>query len=395
MDPAVVAAIIAAGVSLLTLIFSVWAQNRSSGDNTKTLEAQREQLQGAFQAQSDQLKSTLEAQTDQLKSTLDQERDRTLNERFATAADRLGDDKPSAVRLAGVYAMAGLADDWSENRQTCVDVLCAYLRLPHDPDPSDKAPPADRAAYRANREVRHTVIRVIGAHLRAGAPMSWQGLNFDFTGVVFDGGDFAGARFSGGTVSFDGAEFPGGLVHFHNAKFSGAEVNFRNAKFSGAAVFFSSAEFSGGEVRFGEAEFSGGLVHFGDAKFSGSTVNFPGAKFSGAEVSFALAEFSGVVNRLRRSGLIAYQVFGAGPLDVVLMPGLPTSTVVGEAGDLPDRIGDECGLVAHTNEAFIKPGTLQLRNAFDSCRRMPWTLHSSHEDRPRPCGVSGSLPRRS
>ena len=61
--------------------------------------------------------------------------------------------------------MAGLADDWPENRQTCVDVLCTYLRLPYDPDPGDDAAPAERAAYRANREVRHTIIRVIIAHL--------------------------------------------------------------------------------------------------------------------------------------------------------------------------------------------------------------------------------------
>ena len=39
----------------------------------------------------------------------------TLNARFATAADKLGSEAP-AVRLAGVYAMAGLADDWPENR---------------------------------------------------------------------------------------------------------------------------------------------------------------------------------------------------------------------------------------------------------------------------------------
>jgi len=90
-------------------------------------------------------------------STLAEQRTRTLNERFATAAGQLGSDKPSAVRLAGVYAMAGLADDWPENRQTCVDVLCAYLRLPHDPDPGDEAAPADRTSYRANWEVRHTV----------------------------------------------------------------------------------------------------------------------------------------------------------------------------------------------------------------------------------------------
>ena len=31
--------------------------------------------------------------------------------------------------------MAVLADDWEENRQTCVDVLCAYLRMPYAPDP--------------------------------------------------------------------------------------------------------------------------------------------------------------------------------------------------------------------------------------------------------------------
>jgi hypothetical protein len=32
------------------------------------------------------------------------------------------------VRLAGVYEMARLADDWADQRQTCVDVLCACLR---------------------------------------------------------------------------------------------------------------------------------------------------------------------------------------------------------------------------------------------------------------------------
>jgi hypothetical protein len=47
---------------------------------------------------------------------------RLFNEYFATAAGQLGDDKP-AIRLAGVYTMAKLADDWTEQRQTCVDVL--------------------------------------------------------------------------------------------------------------------------------------------------------------------------------------------------------------------------------------------------------------------------------
>src|SRR5262247_3684528 len=113
-------------------------------------------------------------------STLAEQRARTLNERFATAAEQLGSDESSAVRLAGVYAMAGLADDWPENRQTCVDVLCGYLRMPYEPDPGDEAPEKKRLAFRTSREVRHTVIRVITAHLKDGATPSWQGLYFDF-----------------------------------------------------------------------------------------------------------------------------------------------------------------------------------------------------------------------
>ena len=70
------------------------------------------------------------------------DRTRVFNERFTAIAAQLGDAQP-AVRLAGVHAMAGLADDWKQNRQTCVDVLCAYLRLPYDPDPGDDAAPAE------------------------------------------------------------------------------------------------------------------------------------------------------------------------------------------------------------------------------------------------------------
>jgi hypothetical protein len=76
------------------------------------------------------------------------ERDRTrlYNERFARASDQPGSDRP-AIRLAGIYAMAGLADDWDDGRQTCIDVLCAYLRMPfcpHDPIPSYERSPHQR-----------------------------------------------------------------------------------------------------------------------------------------------------------------------------------------------------------------------------------------------------------
>src|ERR1039457_1107850 len=59
--------------------------------------------------------------------------------------------------------------------------------------------------------------RPIAAHLRGDAALSWQGLNFDFTGVVFDGGSFSDAKFSGGGVGFTGAKFSGGTVDFGGA----------------------------------------------------------------------------------------------------------------------------------------------------------------------------------
>src|SRR5215469_5311006 len=223
----------------------------------------------------EQLDKTLKAQSEQPDRTLADQRTRILNERFDTVAEHLGSDKPPAVRLAGVYAMAGLADDWPEHRQMCVEVLCGYLRMPYEPEPGDDAPVEKRLAFQASREVRHTVIRVITAHLNGTAPVSWCGLNFDFAGAVFDGGDFSGAKFSGGTVNFSNAEFPGGTVSFAGAEFSGGTVSFALAKFTGAMVDFAGAEISGG------------TVGFGYAGFSSETVNFTSAKFSGAEVDFA------------------------------------------------------------------------------------------------------------
>jgi len=221
-----------------------------------------------------------------------EERARWLNERFATAADQLDSDKP-AVRKAGVYAMAFLADNWEENRQTCVDVLCAYLRMPYEPDPGQHAPEPQRLAFHAIRKIRHTVIRVITEHLKRDAEVSWQGLNFDFTGVVFDGGDFIGAQFSGGTVRFDDAEFCGGTVRFDDAEFCGGTVRFNDARFSGGTVHFNGARFSGSTVHFGSAEFCGGTVHFGSAEFCGGTVHFDGARFCGGTIHFDGARFSG------------------------------------------------------------------------------------------------------
>jgi hypothetical protein len=111
--------------------------------------------------------------------------------------------------------------------------------MPYEPDPGKDS--TEQLAFQASREVRHTVIRVIGAHLKKDAAVSWQGRSFDFNGVVFDSGDFRDAEFSANQAVFDNAEFSGGIVNFQNAKFSGGEVNFYGTKFSGAKIEFSDA----------------------------------------------------------------------------------------------------------------------------------------------------------
>ena len=215
---------------------------------------------------------------------------------FTAIAAQLGNDQP-AVRLAGAYDMAALADAWPNRRQACVDALCAHLRMPYERDPGEEAPEPERLAFRASLQVRHTVILLITTHLRANASVSWKGLNFDFTGVVFDGGDFAGARFSGGEVSFAYAVFSGGTVRFADARFSGGEVDFSDAEFSGGEVDFSGAEFSGGYPWDLDTDapgmFHGCTVDFSRARFSGSRVSFDNARFSGGQVYFTDAEFSG------------------------------------------------------------------------------------------------------
>ncbi|MFB7272429.1 pentapeptide repeat-containing protein [Streptomyces sp. NPDC056244] len=225
---------------------------------------------------------------------------RLHTERFSQAVEQLGSDSP-AVRLGGVHALAGLANDapTRDLRQTCIDVLCAYLRLPYTAEADLPSGDTDaRHMYLALREIRHTVIRLIRDHLRLPPehPHSWQGHDLDFTGVVFDGGDFSGATFSGGTVRFSYAAFSGGRVSFDGAEFSGGTVDFGGVVFSDSIVDFEGAAFSGGTVRFTSAVFSGGLVSFG-TEFSGGTVAFDYAQFLGGTVTFDDATFwNGTVN---------------------------------------------------------------------------------------------------
>lgn len=242
----------------------------------------------------------------------ERETTRALRERFTTVANQLGHESP-AVRVAGVYAAAALADDWHEqgNRietQVCINLLCAYLRSPRT-EPLEAEGTTWTAPQRAETQVRTTVSGVIASRLRVQAGEhnpAWAEYNINLSGVFFDEGhhdfdgirvgeatsvSFDGARFGGGRVSFDGAQFTGGEVSLKDAWFSGGDVSFTDARFSGGHVSFRRAQFTGGEVSLFGAQFTGGRVSFDRAEFH-ENVSFTAARFSGADVSFDGARFS-------------------------------------------------------------------------------------------------------
>ncbi|MGY1708408.1 pentapeptide repeat-containing protein [Geodermatophilus sp. SYSU D00758] len=209
-----------------------------------------------------------------------------LRGRYVSAAEQLGHVQ-AAVRLAGVYAMAGLADEWSRRgdpaeQQVCVDVLCAYLRMP-----------AGQGAGKQEAEVRSTVVRVLRQHLLSPASSSsWCRADIDLTGADLWSADFSGATFSGERTTFDGATFAG-RTDFGGAAFSGQRASFDGATFSGKLASFDGATFSAAHTGFGGAAFSGGITSFHRATFSGGTAHFDRATFSAAHTSFGGATFSG------------------------------------------------------------------------------------------------------
>lgn len=180
---------------------------------------------------------------------------------LAKAVNQLAHTSPS-VRIAGVYAVAGLADRAHDRRQECVDVLCGYLRVPCSLDPKDTALESVVEAHFSDsgnlverttqytpydKEVRNTIVRIMKNHLQPDARKSWSDLTFDFTGAHLFEADFTGAQFAevsfsnavvAGHASFDRATFTQ-CASFEGTTFT-LTTWFRNATFSKNARFNSA-----------------------------------------------------------------------------------------------------------------------------------------------------------
>lgn len=209
--------------------------------------------------------------------------ERRVTELYGQAADQLGSDR-APVRLAGLYALERLAQANPDHRQTVVNVVCAYLRMPFEL-PEEHPAATDDAGRREEQQVRDTAVRILVTHLQpyvsirntpndprflwrdthtADAPANpefWPDIDIDLSGAMlarsdfpscrFRNANFAGAWFSSGMTHFTGCEFHG-LANFIHADFGGV-VEFTRARFYDMALFQNSKfapRSSFGEVRF-------------------------------------------------------------------------------------------------------------------------------------------------
>jgi hypothetical protein len=194
--------------------------------------------------------------------------ERRITDLYTKAADQLGSDK-APVRLAGIYALERLAQNDPDQRQTIVNLLCAYLRMPYDP--------SLYVVYRANRklgkpasckeeimredfsadtdtrdrsiqesEVRLTAQRVLTKHLNpsprtagkhadpGGLPF-WPGTDLDLTGAVLIDFDVMFCHL--GHTKFDHAQFIGPAMFRHVQ--TDLFITFTGATFTDKADFIA------------------------------------------------------------------------------------------------------------------------------------------------------------
>lgn len=233
-----------------------------------------------------------------LEATIADADEKRITELYTKAAEQIGHDK-APVRLAGIYALERLAQDNPRHRQTIVNVLCAYLRMPF---PYEEPDTAQDVTLLEEHEIRVTIQRLLCAHLRPRVfsptksdadharqpanPRFWPGLDLNLNGARLFSFDLRACEV--GAADFSHAVFVGRTT-FRGATFSG-EAGFRNAVFRRLVNF--------DQVRFGEFSWFHGTRFEGGAMFGGAvfaeTAGFKTAEFLG-DARFRHAAFQSAV----------------------------------------------------------------------------------------------------
>lgn len=251
---------------------------------------------------------------------------RRITDLYTKAVELVGSSNAS-VRLGGLYALERLAQDNEGQRQTIINVLCAYLRMPFTPPPSE--PPETAMSDKLNeyresvqeREVRLAAQRLLLKHLQPGDDLDnpestfWKDVDLDLTGAVLT--DFNLRKCRVRDAIFRTARFSGPFADFHATTFHG-ETTFDSASFLGwasltAVNFYNDVSFwhctftnksnlddvnFAGDVVFGSAVFTE-TAYLGGSKFMKDV--YLGATKFGSHAIFSTATFEGKVHISRKT----------------------------------------------------------------------------------------------
>lgn len=246
-------------------------------------------------------------------------RERRITELYIDAAAQLGNTQ-AAVRLAGVYGLERLANNVPQQRQTIVNIICAYLRMPYSLQDAEsdvtrygkdiqtpRDPSHNAIAARQEGQVRTAAQQMLANHLRPTCEAFWKDIDINLEGANLSNLNFKGCHLRSATfadVTFTGQEVNFAEVTFAEfADFGGAQfaapVNFKQAKFAKGAGF--------GRTTFGLAYFNsarfGDMAQFVQAEFAGSA-DFGGAQFEGVAFFFE-TRFDGILTMHTKSGDVA------------------------------------------------------------------------------------------
>ena len=235
MDPALIAAAIGVGGTVVVGVAGFWANVRNTNKTTAL----------ALQGQ--------------------------VTDRFSKAIDHLGSEKLD-VRIGGIYALERIARDSAQDHPTIMEVLAAFI-LDHS---REQWPPAEDGAEPAEHRTRPDVQAAATVIGRRTVQHDSQPINLVYADLTY--ADLTGAHLAG--AALNGANLTGALLL--DADLTGA--NLLDADLTGAKL--TSATLT--DANISRANLTG--ANLWDAKLSGAFLtdaDLTGAELTGAELTGA------------------------------------------------------------------------------------------------------------
>jgi uncharacterized protein YjbI with pentapeptide repeats len=253
MNPSVESAWIAASAAVVgilgTATVGIVGFVVSRATNRETIAAAKATTEETLNTAHQTNQATIDATHADIRRTLEATRDGQIADRYSKAIDQLGSDQLD-MRIGGVYALEGVANDSPRYHQAVVDVLSAFVRVRSRQRQEVTDTATDKQGQQLNLPDVQAAVTVIG---RRDAALDKYVIDLSYANLQV--AKLAGAK-------LHGADLTG--TYFWSADLSGADL-------SGARL--NTADFTNSRLR--DANLSGAGVwgaHFDDADLTGANM---------------------------------------------------------------------------------------------------------------------------